>query len=510
MIAWFREKAPIRLKLRIAFGLVGVVSLVSLAYTCGREHAIAQALHDPAHRALLTAEANRALIALAAQSVMMLALSLFLINIISAPYVTTVVRMEALAAGDVELPVNYTHYTDCVGRMARAMQTFKTNAVERARLEGLTGEQGRQNEAKLREVEAAFRAASEAQAVVVAELAQGLSRLSAGDLTHRIQKVFAADYEALRTDFNAAMQKLAETMTVVGASAASIQSGTGEISHAADDLSRRTEQQAASLEETAAALDEITATVRKTADGATSARDVVGAAKEAASKSGQVVREAVGAMSGIEKSSTQISQIIGVIDEIAFQTNLLALNAGVEAARAGDAGRGFAVVASEVRALAQRSAGAAKEIKALISESRQQVSSGVGLVGEAGRTLERIAQQVTEISAVVVEIAASAQEQATALAQVNTAVNQMDQVTQQNAAMVEETTAASRSLAGEAQELTRLISRFETGAQAAASPASRATPAPAAARAALRTAGGGRGGAARKPAVEVDEGWEEF
>ena len=509
MIAWFREKAPIRLKLRIAFGLIGVVSLVSLAYTCGREHAIAQTLHDPAHRGLLIAEANRALVALAVQSVLMLALSLFLSNVIANPYVATVVRMEGLAAGDVDAPVNYTDYADCVGRMARAMQAFKTNAVERTRLEGLTGEQGRQNEAKLREVEAAFRAASEAQAVVVAELAQGLSRLSAGDLTHRIQKVFAADYEALRTDFNGAMQKLSETMAVVGASAASIQSGTGEISHATDDLSRRTEQQAASLEETAAALDEITATVRKTADGATNARDVVGAAREAASKSGQVVREAVGAMSGIEKSSTQISQIIGVIDEIAFQTNLLALNAGVEAARAGDAGRGFAVVASEVRALAQRSAGAAKEIKALISESRQQVSSGVGLVGEAGRTLERIAQQVTEISAVVVEIAASAQEQATALNQVNTAVNQMDQVTQQNAAMVEETTAASRGLAGEAQELARLISRFETGMQAAVPPTRRAA-APAAARQALRTSGGGRGGAARKPTAEVDEGWEEF
>ena len=509
MIAWFREKAPIRQKLRIAFGLLGVVSLVSLAYTCGREHAIAQALHDPAHRAILAGEASRALMALIGQTTLLLALGLFLINAIASSFEATVVRMEALAAGDVESPVKYVDNADCVGRMARAMQTFKMNAVERARLEGLTGEQGRQSEAKLREVEAAFRVASEAQAMVVAELAQGLSRLSAGDLTHRIQKVFAADYEALRTDFNGAMQKLAETMAVVGANAASIQSGAGEISHAADDLSRRTEQQAASLEETAAALDEITATVRKTADGAANARDVVGAAKEAASKSGHVVREAVGAMSGIEKSSTQISQIIGVIDEIAFQTNLLALNAGVEAARAGDAGRGFAVVASEVRALAQRSAGAAKEIKALISESRQQVSSGVGLVGEAGRTLERIAQQVTEISAVVVEIAASAQEQATALAQVNTAVNQMDQVTQQNAAMVEETTAASRGLAGEAQELARLISRFETGAQASVAPVRRAAPAPAAARTALKTTGG-RGGAARRAAAEVDEGWEEF
>ena len=283
MIAWFREKAPIRLKLRIAFGVIGVFSVLSLSYTCGREHAIAQTLHDPVHRALLQAEATRALWALIGQTVAMLAAGLLLIDLISKPYVATVVRMEALAAGDVDAPVKFVDYTDDVGRMAGAMQTFRQNAIERTRLEGLTGEQGRQSEAKLREVEAAFRVASEAQAVVVAELAQALSSLSGGDLTHRISQPFAPDYEALRTDFNAAMQKLSETMKVVGDSAASIQAGTGEISHAAEDLSRRTEQQAASLEQTAAALDEITATVRKTAEGAIHARDVVGAAKEASS-----------------------------------------------------------------------------------------------------------------------------------------------------------------------------------------------------------------------------------
>ncbi len=240
-------------------------------------------------------------------------------------------------------------------------------------------------------------------------------------------------------------------------------SGTQEISTASNDLSRRTEQQASSLEETAAALDEITATVKKAAEGATHARKVVAGTKVDAEKSGEVVRKAVEAMGGIEKSSQQISQIIGVIDEIAFQTNLLALNAGVEAARAGDAGRGFAVVASEVRALAQRSAEAAKEIKGLISTSTTQVGQGVQLVAETGKSLERIMAKVAEINTVVSEIAAGAQEQATGLQQVNTAVNEMDKVTQQNAAMAEEATAAGRSLAQEAEQLTGLVGQFQLG-----------------------------------------------
>jgi methyl-accepting chemotaxis protein len=241
-----------------------------------------------------------------------------------------------------------------------------------------------------------------------------------------------------------------------------IHSGTQGISTAADDLSRRTEQQAASLEETAAALNEITTTAKKAADGATHARDVVAAADEDAKKSAVVVRQAVEAIDTIAKSSQQISQIIGVIDEIAFQINLIALNAGVEAARAGDAGRGFAVVASEVRALAQRSAEAAKEIKGLILASSTQVEHGVKLVNETGKSLERIMGQVTEITSIVSQIAAGAKEQSIGLGEVNTAINQMDQVTQQNAAMVEETTAASHSLSQETEQLAGLIGQFQT------------------------------------------------
>ncbi len=313
--------------------------------------------------------------------------------------------------------------------------------------------------------------AAREQADIVAETGRGLTALAGGDLSFRIDREFPGEYALLKSDFNSAMSQLENAMGVIGLNAAAMQAGSGEISQAADDLSGRTEQQAAMLEETAAALDEITATVRRTADGAQRANAVVTGARQDAEISGQVVNRAVAAMSDIQKSADQISQIIGVIDEIAFQTNLLALNAGVEAARAGDAGRGFAVVASEVRALAQRSAEAAKEIKSLISASASQVRDGVGLVGQTGEALTAIVSRVMDITGLMAEINASTQEQANALGQVNTAVNHMDQTTQQNAAMVEQSTAASHNLSHEAAELARMVGRFKTSAAVAARPA---------------------------------------
>jgi methyl-accepting chemotaxis protein len=301
------------------------------------------------------------------------------------------------------------------------------------------------------------------RAIVAASIGVGLDRLAAKDLTYRMTSEIPEAYRQLQADFNAAIAQLEEAMQGVTGSTDAIHSGTEEVSTAADDLSRRTEQQAATLEETAAALEEITSAVKKSADGASHAREVVAAADEDAKKSAVVVRQAVEAMDGIAKSAQQISQIIGVIDEIAFQTNLLALNAGVEAARAGDAGRGFAVVASEVRALAQRSAEAAKEIKGLITASTRQVESGVKLVGETGASLARIMAQVSEINAVVGDIAAGAKEQATGIGEVNTAISQMDQMTQQNAAMVEESTAATHSLSQEIARLSDLIGQFQVG-----------------------------------------------
>jgi methyl-accepting chemotaxis protein len=294
-------------------------------------------------------------------------------------------------------------------------------------------------------------------------LADGLKALAEGDLTHKIDAAFSARAQPVKDNFNHSVSRLRDALVNIASTAGSIRGGSAEIASASDDLSHRTEQQAASLEETAAALDQITSTVNRSAEGAIQASNAAASAKIDAERSGEVVRDAVAAMGEIEQSSGQITQIIGVIDEIAFQTNLLALNAGVEAARAGEAGRGFAVVAQEVRALAQRSADAAKEIKTLIASSTAQVERGVKLVGQTGEALSGIVGKVTEITDQITEIARSSREQATGLNQVNTAVNQMDQVTQQNAAMVEEATAAASNLRGEANELTRLVGRFRIG-----------------------------------------------
>lgn len=302
-----------------------------------------------------------------------------------------------------------------------------------------------------------------AQGKVVLKLGDGLRQLMEGNLTYRVTERFPDEYEALRSDFNDAMSKLQDTLKSVVANAQAVRTGTAEIAEASDDLSRRTEQQAASLEETTAALSEITTTVAKTASGAQKARDTVTTARSEAEHSGDVVGHAISAMGQIEQSAHKVAQIIGVIDEIAFQTNLLALNAGVEAARAGDAGRGFAVVASEVRALAQRSAEAAKEIKALISASTQQVDAGAKLVDETGKALERIVTRVSEISTLVVDIARGAEQQATGLSQINAAIQEMDQGTQKNAAMVEESTAAVHALAKEADLMAELMAQFELG-----------------------------------------------
>jgi len=421
-------------------------------------------------------------------------------------------RMETLAGGDLGVEVEGQGRRDEIGAMARTVQVFKDNALKLRAAEATAEEQRNLSEAERRrnEQERAVQAAE--QAKVVQSLGSGLAQLSDGDLTYRLTDAFAEDYEQLRADFNGAMDKLQKALGAVVAAGQGISSGTGEISQAADDLSRRTEQQAASLEETAAALDQITATVKRTAEGAAHATEVVTKARADGERSGDVVQDAVAAMTVIAKSAQQISQIIGVIDEIAFQTNLLALNAGVEAARAGDAGRGFAVVASEVRALAQRSAEAAKEIKTLISASTDEVAQGVQLVGAAGQALERIVVQVVDINTVIQSIAASAQEQATGLQQINTAVNQMDQMTQQNAAMVEESNAASHGLAQEAGAMVQLMAGFRTGVDAIATSANDRTPSPQRARGAPVQQAISRGSAAvaRKLETAISEEWAEF
>jgi len=385
-------------------------------------------------------------------------------GMIAKPVAAMTQVMRRLAGGDHAIDVPARDRKDEVGQMAGAVVVFLDAAIEKARIEAEAAEIRRRSEAERAEAEAARAALAREQEGVVSALAVGLDRLSQGDLTYRLNQDFAPAYLKLRDDFNAAIAQLHEAMTVIVSSVDGIRGGTDEVASASGDLSRRTEQQAASLEETAAALDEVTATVKRSAEGAQRAAAAASGVKSDAERSGAVVSEAVSSMGEIEQSSGQITQIISVIDEIAFQTNLLALNAGVEAARAGDAGRGFAVVAQEVRALAQRSADAAKEIKTLIANSSSQVERGVRLVGETGQALGSIVAKVAEIDQLISEIARSAQEQATGLAEVNVAVNQMDHVTQQNAAMVEEANAACTSLKMEAGELDKLVGRFETGA----------------------------------------------
>ncbi|MCJ8521412.1 methyl-accepting chemotaxis protein [Pseudorhizobium tarimense] len=379
-------------------------------------------------------------------------------------------RMTSLADGETDDEIIGVHRRDEIGAMAKAVQVFKDNALKTQALELEAEVQRNLSEDQRRRNAEQERVRAEAMAEATSALATGLKHLSVGDLTFTLERPFAADFESLRADFNAAVEQLRGTLGSVAQATNSIDSGSREISQSADDLSKRTEQQAASLEETAAALDQITTNVANSTKRAEEARTVAIQANDSARKSGAVVANAVDAMGRIEQSSGQISSIIGVIDDIAFQTNLLALNAGVEAARAGEAGKGFAVVAQEVRELAQRSATAAKEIKDLIGKSSVEVETGVKLVSATGDALKTIERYIVTINEHMDSIATSAREQSVGLQEVNTAVNQMDQVTQQNAAMVEEANAAGATLATEAVRLREIVGQFQLGGASAYTP----------------------------------------
>jgi methyl-accepting chemotaxis protein len=382
---------------------------------------------------------------------------------IVSPIVGMTDAMSALAAGNHDIAVPALDRGDEVGQMAKAVAVFKDAAIEKLRLSRETEDMRVEGERERQTNDS--RKAHEAAEIEFAmnALADGLSRLADGDVATRLEKPFASHLDRLRVDFNQALEKLQDALQSVGRNASAINAGAVEIRSATDDLAKRTERQAASVEQTAAAVEEVTTTVKDSAKRAEDVGQRVERARRGAEKSGEVVRRAVAAMEGISKSSSEIINIISVIDDIAFQTNLLALNAGVEAARAGEAGKGFAVVAQEVRELAQRSANAAKEIKTLITTSSNQVDAGVSLVGETGEALQAIVVEVEEINENIKAIVISSREQATGLQEINTAVGAMDHNTQQNAAMVEEQTAASHALAREASELDALLRQFKLG-----------------------------------------------
>ena len=447
--------------------------------------------------------------------------------------------IKGVADGNFDTDVPFAGRTDEIGAMAAAVEVFKQNGLAVKRMNAQ---------------EAAMRAKSDdlqsSMSLVVAAAASGdfgrridkdygdenlnrfarninellsgvdtgvgetrrvIASLADGDLTQTMKGNFQGAFAELQQNVNATLATLQQTMREVRQTTESITGNSNELRHASDDLSKRTEQQAASLEETCAALDQITAVVQNSTNRAQEASTMVSEAKESAALSGNVVRSAVDAMGRIEQASGEISQIINVIDEIAFQTNLLALNAGVEAARAGEAGKGFAVVAQEVRELAQRSATAAKDIKSLITKSSDEVQVGVKLVQKTGEALGEIETRVLAINDHIHSIATAAAEQATGIREVNTAVNQMDQVTQQNAAMVEETSAATHKLSGEAEALLTLISRFNTGNGAAAPTLARSQAhAPVASPARRMMGNVARAFSGNAAVAVVDKDWEEF
>ncbi|UTY47277.1 HAMP domain-containing methyl-accepting chemotaxis protein [Sinorhizobium fredii] len=461
----------------------------------------------------------------------------FAVGGISRPINRTTQVMRTLADGDLSVEIPFTDRTNEIGEMARAVEVFKQNGIKVRELNAqeaalqaksadlqvsigevvtaaVAGDFTRRITKTYDNVDLDRFAASVNELIAsvdrgIAETRRVVAALADGDLSETMRGEFQGAFGELKDNVNQTMTNLRSVLGEVRSAIDTINGGAGEMRIASGDLSKRTEQQAASLEETSSALEEITAAVKSSTERALEASHMVDEARKSTEQSSAVVKDAVSAMGRIEEASGEIGQIINVIDEIAFQTNLLALNAGVEAARAGEAGKGFAVVAQEVRELAQRSANAAKDIKALISRSGEEVGAGVKLVTATGAALTLIEGHVLKVNEHVHSIATAAREQSTGLSEVSTAVNQMDQVTQQNAAMVEESTAATNRLADEAANLARLIARFRLEAGAAPRAASHdSRPAASPARALTRKLAGAFGGRGAAAAATAD--WEEF
>ena len=397
----------------------------------------------------------------------LVSLTIFLVGLwfVRRRAITPLVRighyMSVLSSGNYEDDVPLLERSDEIGSMARSVEVFRAAAIERQQMRQNAERERALSEAEQIERQRLREREAQELQVVVETLGAALERLAQCNIRMTLDEPFADRFDPLRRDFNNSIATFQKTLEEVLGKTATLSSSAKSMHEAADELSKRTEQQAAALEKTSAALEEVSVTVNSSAERASETRSLVQAANECATSSGQIVRDAVEAMRRIEGSSTQIGQIIHVIDEIAFQTNLLALNAGVEAARAGEAGKGFAVVAQEVRELAQRSAKAAKDIAGLIQASSHEVVNGVRLVDQTGEALDQITRFVVEIDEKVDAITTAAREQSAGLLEISSAVNAIDQMTQQNAAMVGETTAISRTLSADASMLTELAARFK-------------------------------------------------
>ncbi|WP_170973375.1 methyl-accepting chemotaxis protein [Rhizobium sp. FKY42] len=423
--------------------------------------------------AILQQIAQQVLLAISFQvSVVFVSLGIFVFamrRIVGQPLKLLSARISALQEGDLEGEVVFQHKGDEMGFLARSIERFRKDAIDQQAHRHLAeAQQATINEERSRNALMAEQNAT-TQRRIISDLGSALERLAQGDLDARLRDL-GPEFEKLQADFNRMVDAVATTITEIKEAAENVQGGAGDLSNQAEQLAKRTEQQAAALEETAAAIEQVTVTVRASSQRASNTGAMVNNAKTEAHHSAHVVRNAIGAMDRIQHSSSQIGQIIGVIDEIAFQTNLLALNAGVEAARAGEAGKGFAVVAQEVRELAQRSANAAKEIKQLVQVSNAEVGSGVELVNQTGDALLKIEQQITAIAEGIGEIVESYRQQSAGLQEINTSVNSMDHTTQQNAAMVEEVSAASHDLLAQSRILQTNADRFRLSSAGGSGP----------------------------------------
>jgi methyl-accepting chemotaxis protein len=449
--------------------LATVLAISEVALDIAKEHTANQ--HAAAMRSLVVQLGLlMAAVALAAGMILLVA------RRVIQPLMTIQQAMLKLAGGDFNVILPGLDRQDEVGAIANAVEKFKVLAVEKGREEAEAMMRRQQADAEVQAkmareqaqaAEERTRTADE-QARAFHALGDGLGRLSDGDLTFRLDDDFPAAYRDVKDNFNTAIDRLFETIRAIADGSGAVANAAVEISTSTTDLSKRTEEQAASLERTSSAMEEISSTMKNNADNARNANEVTASTRACADRGGEVVAEAVRAMSRIEGSSAKISDIIGVIDEIARQTNLLALNAAVEAARAGDAGRGFAVVASEVRSLAQRSSEAAKDIKSLIVNSTSQVQEGVQLVNRAGKSLEEIVESIKQVATMVSEIASTSAEQSSGIDHVNASLKQMDEVTQQNASLVEENAATAEVLEQQSQSMGEQVGFFKLGYQAAA------------------------------------------